>query len=421
MSEDCIFCRIVDGDIPARLVRETDTTLAFLDANPLARGHTLVIPKAHHARLSDLPNDVAGNLFGEVHELVPRIESVVDADATTVGINDGEAAGQEVPHVHAHIVPRFDGDGGGPIHAVAGERPSLSDDELDDLAHAKSFNRMSGATPSVTDPTPESPGDGSPDSDTTATAALVGAVGGAGTTRTTIELAATLARDGRDVAILDAAYATQGLADYLPGRIDPDVTALVTDRDDDPLSAGLVDFPLPDEPGRVACLPAYARFERLARAKTETAARALGERIREAEARFDYALVDTPHVAANQSIAAVTVVDRVVAVAPTTARGVDARQRCRDRLADLGVDLDAAVAVRGVDGTPESDPVDADAVVPQSPGGPGETPTSLGDDAFAAAMAEVAAVALGIAVDVELEEGGFVGDVGERVGAVLNR
>ncbi|MFC4359475.1 HIT family protein [Halobium salinum] len=136
MSEDCIFCRIVDGDIPARVVRETDTTLAFLDANPLARGHTLVIPKAHHARLSDLTEDVAADLFREVHDLVPRIESVVDADATTVGINDGEAAGQEVPHVHAHVVPRFDRDGGGPIHAVAGDRPELTDEELDDLADA---------------------------------------------------------------------------------------------------------------------------------------------------------------------------------------------------------------------------------------------------------------------------------------------
>lgn len=133
MSEDCIFCKIVAGDIPGRVVRETETTLAFLDVNPLAPGHTLVIPKAHHARLADLPDDVASDLFAAVHELVGRVEEAVDADATTVGINDGEAAGQEVPHVHAHIVPRFDGDGGGPIHAVAGDRPDLSDDEMDDI------------------------------------------------------------------------------------------------------------------------------------------------------------------------------------------------------------------------------------------------------------------------------------------------
>jgi histidine triad (HIT) family protein len=134
MSEDCIFCRIVDGEIPARVVRETETTLAFLDANPLARGHTLVIPKTHHARLSDLPDDVADDVFRGVHRLVPRIEDAVGADGTTVGVNDGEAAGQEIPHVHAHVVPRFEGGGGGPIHAVVGDRPDLSDEELDDIA-----------------------------------------------------------------------------------------------------------------------------------------------------------------------------------------------------------------------------------------------------------------------------------------------
>jgi histidine triad (HIT) family protein len=136
MSEDCIFCAIVAGDIPGRVVAETETTLAFLDANPLAPGHTLVVPKDHHARLADLPDDVAADVFGEVHDLVPRVEDAVDADATTVGINDGEAAGQEVPHVHAHIVPRFDGDGGHPIHAVAGDRPNLDDDELDEIEAA---------------------------------------------------------------------------------------------------------------------------------------------------------------------------------------------------------------------------------------------------------------------------------------------
>ncbi|WP_129114317.1 HIT family protein [Halegenticoccus tardaugens] len=134
MSDDCIFCQIVAGEIPAHVVRETDTTLAFLDVNPLAPGHTLVVPKDHYERLSDAPSDVAADVFHEVYELVPRVESVVDADATTVGINDGAAAGQEVPHVHAHVVPRFEGDGGGPIHAVAGERPDLSDEEFEEIA-----------------------------------------------------------------------------------------------------------------------------------------------------------------------------------------------------------------------------------------------------------------------------------------------
>jgi len=131
MSEDCIFCQIVAGDIPSRTVYEDDTVLAFLDANPLSPGHTLVIPKAHHERLNDTPADVAGAVMSTLHDLVPAVEAAVDAPASTVAFNNGEAAGQEVPHVHGHIVPRFEGDGGRPIHALVTDRPDLSDDELD--------------------------------------------------------------------------------------------------------------------------------------------------------------------------------------------------------------------------------------------------------------------------------------------------
>jgi histidine triad (HIT) family protein len=134
MSQNCVFCRIVDGELPARTVTETDTTLAFLDANPLARGHALVIPKDHHARIGDLPGDLAGDLFDQLYRLVPAVQEAVDADAANVGFNDGPASGQEVPHVHGHVVPRFEGDGGRPIHAVAGSRPDLSEAELDDVA-----------------------------------------------------------------------------------------------------------------------------------------------------------------------------------------------------------------------------------------------------------------------------------------------
>ncbi|AFZ72879.1 HIT family protein [Natronobacterium gregoryi] len=129
-----IFSQIVEGEIPARVVYEDETTLAFLDANPLAPGHTLVVPKDEYERLNDIPEDVADDLYDTIHRLVPAVEDAVDADASTVAFNNGEAAGQEVPHVHCHIVPRFEGDGGGPIHAVAGETPDLEDDELDEIA-----------------------------------------------------------------------------------------------------------------------------------------------------------------------------------------------------------------------------------------------------------------------------------------------
>ena len=141
MSDDCIFCQIAAGDIPANVVAETDTVLAFLDANPLAAGHTLVIPKDHYHRLNDVPDDVAADLYSVLHEIVPAVEEAVDAPATTVAFNNGEEAGQEVPHVHGHVVPRSEADGERPIHALFDERPGVSDDEMADIAEAIEANR----------------------------------------------------------------------------------------------------------------------------------------------------------------------------------------------------------------------------------------------------------------------------------------
>ncbi|WP_435078488.1 HIT family protein [Halococcus sp. AFM35] len=134
MSNDCPFCGIVAGEIPGRIVFESDDVTAFLDANPLARGHTLVVPNDHHERLGDLSADLAREVFAALHGLTPAVEAAADADGSNVAFNNGPAAGQEVPHLHGHIIPRFDDDGGAPIHAIAGERPDLDDDDLDAIA-----------------------------------------------------------------------------------------------------------------------------------------------------------------------------------------------------------------------------------------------------------------------------------------------
>ena len=134
MPEGCIFCRIVEGEAPARTVYEDEDTVAFLDVNPLSEGHTLVVPKAHHETLADLSEDEAATLMRTIHRLAPRIETAVEADASNVGFNNGVAAGQEIDHVHAHVIPRFEDDHGRPIHAVAGRNPTLSDEELDEIA-----------------------------------------------------------------------------------------------------------------------------------------------------------------------------------------------------------------------------------------------------------------------------------------------
>ena len=131
---DCLFCQISAGDIPARTVYTDSDVLAFLDVNPLSPGHTLVIPRAHHATIDAAPAETLGAVFGTVGTITPAIEAAVDADASNIGINNGSASGQEIPHLHVHIVPRFRDDDGHPIHAVGGTSPDLSDTDLDDIA-----------------------------------------------------------------------------------------------------------------------------------------------------------------------------------------------------------------------------------------------------------------------------------------------
>jgi len=184
----------------------------------------------------------------------------------------------------------------------------------------------------------------------TDTLAVVGAAGGVGTTRVALESSTLLARDGRDVALLDAAVSTQGLADHTPGRINPDMTALCVD--DHPLETGLLDR-APDGAGRLAVCPARAPFERLARAKTPEAAEAFADHVAAAARSFDHVLVDVPPVAANQAVAAVTAVEAAALVADAPRAG-DVLPRARDRLLDLGVEPTATV-VTGTDQHREGD------------------------------------------------------------------
>lgn len=132
MSE-CIFCKIASGEVPAKTVYEDDTVLAFLDVNPLTRGHTLVIPKTHVERITEMSPTDASGYFENVPRIVDAVEAAVDADGATLAWNDGRAAGQEVPHAHLHIVPREMGDAHGPIHALFGGQLDLPEDEMDEI------------------------------------------------------------------------------------------------------------------------------------------------------------------------------------------------------------------------------------------------------------------------------------------------
>lgn len=135
MSDETIFTQIIEGEIPSYTLYEDETTYAFLDANPLTPGHTLVVPKDPYERLEDMPEDLAGDVFSTAATLSPAIEEAVDASATTLAINNGEDAGQEVPHVHLHIVPQFEESDAKSVHSLF-DGADLDDDEMASIAES---------------------------------------------------------------------------------------------------------------------------------------------------------------------------------------------------------------------------------------------------------------------------------------------
>jgi histidine triad (HIT) family protein len=108
---DCVFCRIVAGSSPAWIVHETETTLAFLDVNPVAAYHTLVIPKAHQADLFDVGADVLLEVMASVKAVVDLYHRRLGLENVQIVSSSGVHAQQDVPHFHVHIVPRHRGDG----------------------------------------------------------------------------------------------------------------------------------------------------------------------------------------------------------------------------------------------------------------------------------------------------------------------
>ena len=110
MPSDCLFCRIVAGEIPAARVFEDDEVVAFLDLHPVNYGHTLVIPRAHHATLADLPDALAVAVARHVPRLARAIVAATGAPGYNLVVNNGAAAGQTVHHVHWHLIPRHEAD-----------------------------------------------------------------------------------------------------------------------------------------------------------------------------------------------------------------------------------------------------------------------------------------------------------------------
>lgn len=108
---DCIFCKIIAGEIPSKKIYEDENVLSFLDISPVNFGHTLVIPKKHYADLLSADEATLASLILAVKKIAPILIQVVGASGFNLNLNNGSVAGQVVDHLHFHIIPRFIDDG----------------------------------------------------------------------------------------------------------------------------------------------------------------------------------------------------------------------------------------------------------------------------------------------------------------------
>lgn len=130
MNPDCLFCKISSGQIPSQKIYEDKHAFAFLDINPRATGHTMVIPKFHAPTILDLPDNEIAPLFSAVKKVTAMIERSLAPDGFTMGINHGSVSGQTVDHLHFHIIPRWHADKGQSLHSVVNNPPKESLEEI---------------------------------------------------------------------------------------------------------------------------------------------------------------------------------------------------------------------------------------------------------------------------------------------------
>lgn len=111
--DDCIFCKIANGEIPSATIYEDDDFRVILDLGPAADGHALVIPKKHYANVYEIPDELAGKAMIVAKKVVSYLKDALPCDGYNIVQNNGESAGQTVFHFHMHLIPRYNGDGVG--------------------------------------------------------------------------------------------------------------------------------------------------------------------------------------------------------------------------------------------------------------------------------------------------------------------
>jgi histidine triad (HIT) family protein len=128
----CIFCEIINGKIKARKIYETKHSMALLDAFPLKEGHTLIISKNHKTKVEDLTKEENDDIFSTLHFLIGHIEKIMESNSSLIAIHNGKEAGQEIPHVHIHIIPIKKPDQSTAIHSMF-TKEKIPEEKLDEI------------------------------------------------------------------------------------------------------------------------------------------------------------------------------------------------------------------------------------------------------------------------------------------------
>ena len=127
VTKNCIFCKIIQKNLPNAIIYENEKFLAFMDRYPINQGHTLIVPKQHYNTILEMPLAIVGEMYSLVPKLAKAITSVINSDGFNINQNNGKSANQIVPHVHVHIVPRYSAE------KVKGQWPTRKIAKMQDL------------------------------------------------------------------------------------------------------------------------------------------------------------------------------------------------------------------------------------------------------------------------------------------------
>ena len=135
-DENCIFCKLANGDIPTATLYEDDDFRVILDAGPASKGHALILPKEHYANLYELDDELAAKVMVLAKKMITKLTDVLGCDGYNIVQNNGEAAGQTVFHLHMHLIPRYDGDNVQIKWTPGTEAEALSDELIAEIKKA---------------------------------------------------------------------------------------------------------------------------------------------------------------------------------------------------------------------------------------------------------------------------------------------